>query len=76
MKFELGCLERWRFIVLQPNPPIDTPGGERRAGWGSGRGIHRDWRVRLAAKGHMAGLIWPPLFGEIEQRWEKAVRQG
>ena len=26
--------------------------------------------VRLTSKGHTASEIWPPLFGEIEQRWE------
>src|SRR5580658_9552382 len=34
VKSLLGCLERWRFIVLeQPDP---SP--QRRPGWGSGRG--------------------------------------
>jgi hypothetical protein len=80
IKFELGCLERWGFVVLQPDPssvpsvPSGTQrqsGRELRAGWGSGRGIRRDWMVRLTSKSHTAGEIWPPLFGEIEGRWEK-----
>jgi hypothetical protein len=25
IKFELGCLERWRFIVLQPDPRTTVP---------------------------------------------------
>src|ERR1700733_10938152 len=25
VKFELGCLERWGFVVLQPNPPGGRP---------------------------------------------------
>jgi hypothetical protein len=66
IKFELGCLERWGFVVLQP-----SPSGELRDGWGSGRGIRADWMVRLTAKGLTASRIWPPLFGEIEQRWER-----
>lgn len=79
VKFELGCLERWGFVVLQPNPPAVRPvppgpqrqsGRELRDGWGSGRGIRADWMVRLTSKGHTASEIWPPLFGEIEQRWE------
>jgi len=65
IKFELGCLERWGFVVLPPNPS-----GELRDGWGSGRGIRADWMVRLTPKGLTASEIWPPLFSEIEQRWE------
>ena len=46
VKFELGCLERWGFVRLQPDPSGDrsVPSGtqqqsgrELRAGWGSGR---------------------------------------
>ena len=55
-----------------------VPSGEHRQsgriqrdGWGSGRGIRADWMVRLTSKGLTASRIWPPLFGEIEQRWEK-----
>jgi DNA-binding MarR family transcriptional regulator len=72
MKSALGCLERWGFIVLQSGPPLAKrpPDRERRAGWGSGRGIRGDWMVRLTAKGLTASEIWPPLFGEIERRWE------
>jgi hypothetical protein len=79
IKFELGCLEKWGFVVLQPDPADDRPvatamhrqsGRERRIGWGSGRGIRTDWMVRLTSKGHTASEIWPPLFGAIERRWE------
>ena len=79
MKFELGCLERWGFIVLSPDPADARPvpiaahrqsGRELRDGWGSGRGIRGDWLVRLTSKGLTASEIWPPLFGEIERRWE------
>ena len=62
VKFQLGCLERWGFVALQP---------ERRAGWGSGRGIRADWMVHLTSKGLAASQIWPLLYGEIERRWEK-----
>src|SRR5580658_3206144 len=69
MKFVLGCLERWGFVVLQPDPSSDRgvpsgtqqPGRELRVGWGSGRGIRADWMVRLTSKGHTASKIWPPL---------------
>lgn len=77
IKFELGCLERWRFIELQRGSapdrsgPAGAPSGrEPRDGWGSGRGIRGDWMVRLLPRGVAASQIWPPLFGVIEQRWE------
>jgi hypothetical protein len=50
IKNELGCLERWGFILLQPG---------KRPGFGSGRGIRADWPVRLTASGEMAIRIWP-----------------
>ena len=80
MKLQLGCLERWAFIRLEPDPSDNRPvpsaahrqsGRQLRAGWGSGRGIRTDWLVHLTPKGRAANLTWPPLFDEIEQRWEK-----
>ncbi len=77
---QLGCLERWRFVVLESVEASGRPaptrfhrmsGRERRAGWGSGRGIHADWVVHLTPRGMTASGIWPPLFDVIEQRWEK-----
>jgi hypothetical protein len=79
IKFELGCLERWGFVVLKPHPTDDRPvptaahrqsGRELRDGWGSGRGIRADWLVRLTSKGLTASGIWPPLFSAIERRWD------
>jgi hypothetical protein len=79
VKFELGCLERWGFVVLQPDPSSSRPvaslaqrhsGRELRVGWDSGRGICANGRVRLTSKGRTASQIWPPLFGEIAQCWE------
>jgi hypothetical protein len=72
---KLGCLERWRFIVFEADAPVPTAihrlsGSERRAGWGSGRGIRANWTVRLTPRGLAASRIWPPLFDEIEQRWD------
>jgi hypothetical protein len=77
-KFALGCLERWRFITLQP-APADTravphafhrmAGRELRQGWGSARGIRDQWIVRPTTRGRAAIQIWPPLFNEIDQRW-------
>lgn len=79
IKHQLGCLERWRFIVLQNKPDgerasiaslRDEPDREKRDGWGSGRGIRGDWTVRLTRKGLAAKEAWPPLFDEIDRRWE------
>jgi hypothetical protein len=61
VKFELGCLERWRFVLLED---------AQRDGWGSGRGIRLDHVVRPTQRGRAACEVWPPLFGEIERRWE------
>jgi hypothetical protein len=78
IKSELGCLERWGFVVLRPDPPDDRAvalgpprdaHGARRDGWGSGRGIRANWIVRLTFLGIRAAEIWPPLFEEIERRW-------
>jgi DNA-binding MarR family transcriptional regulator len=78
VKFELGCLERWRFITLEADPAGDRPiavqphrlGGRLlRDGWGSGRGIRSDWIVRPTPKGRRAIEIWTPLSDEIESRW-------
>lgn len=77
-KFGLGCLERWGYVVLRPDPADERPIAKRvrfrsgrllREGWGSGRGIRADWLVRLTEKGRTAAGIWPSLFSEIETRW-------
>jgi hypothetical protein len=67
VKHQLGCLERWGFILLQPG---------KRAGFGSGRGIRADWPVRLAGSGEMAIKIWPDLIPEIDTRWSKRFGDG
>jgi hypothetical protein len=51
VKLPLGCLEPWRFILLQPG---------KRSSFGTVRGIRADWPVRLTASGEMAIKIWPP----------------
>lgn len=80
VKFELGCLERWRLVMLEPDAADDRPvptrahrlsGRVLRDGWGSGRGIRSGWMVRLTQRGRKACEIWPPLFDEIERRWVK-----
>jgi hypothetical protein len=79
IRFQLGCLERWGVVVLQADSADDRPiprgvkqrsGRILRDGWGSGRGIRSGWRVLLSEKGHKAAEIWPPLFGEMERRWQ------
>ena len=62
IKHQLGCLERWGFILLQPG---------KRVGYGSGRAIRADWPVRLTASGEAAVGIWAELIPEIEARWSK-----
>ena len=80
IRFQLGCLERWRFVALQADSADHRPVPSRvhrlsgrvlRDGWGSGRGIRSGWKVLLTEKGRKAGEIWPPLFGEIERRWRE-----
>jgi hypothetical protein len=79
IKFQLGCLERWGFVVLQTDSADGQPVPSRvhrsgrllRDGWGSGRGIRSGWKVLLTGKGRNASEVWPPLFGEIERRWRE-----
>jgi DNA-binding MarR family transcriptional regulator len=71
--FMVGCLERWRFIVLGRSARRvvhKRTGREMRDGWGSGRGIRDEWIVRPAQKARKAAEIWPGLFGEIEEKWK------
>lgn len=74
VKFELGCLERWRFVTLLPAEDKGATSysvrTEKRDGWGSGRGIRLDWIARLTVKGEKAREIWLPLFAEVEERWQ------
>ncbi|HXA57103.1 MAG TPA: hypothetical protein VNU84_06665 [Candidatus Acidoferrum sp.] len=67
IKHQLGCLERWGFVALQPH--AGTARNAMSHGWGSGRGITAKWSVRLSAKGEKAVQIWPPLFATISRRW-------
>ncbi|HWE53697.1 MAG TPA: hypothetical protein VG273_28160 [Bryobacteraceae bacterium] len=64
IKLELGCLERWSFVILHDRQ-FHQPG------WGSGRGVRADWMVRLTSRGQAAATTWEPLPALIETRWGK-----
>jgi hypothetical protein len=85
IKGQLGCLERWRYVVLQDDSAEGRPiprqvrhrsGRVVRDGWGSGRGIRSGWKVLLTEKGRKAAEVWSPLFAEIEQRWRERFGDG
>src|ERR1700761_6888349 len=75
LKYQLGCLERWHFVILTQagvEPLLREHRQSRRLsrdGWGSARGIKADWHVHLSARGVDAGLIWASLIPDIEARW-------
>jgi len=76
LKHQLGCLERWGFVLLHPESSIGeftraTPRLPFHPGWGSTRRIGADWLASLTPKGQKAKEIWPPLFLLTEQRWHK-----
>jgi len=66
IKFQLGCLERWRLITFDSGTAL----AGRRDGWGSGRGIRQSWIIRLTHTGQAACSVWLPLPEFVEQRWE------
>ena len=78
LRFQLGCLERWRFIYLQRDKdgPAESKARPevKRDGWGSGRGIKETWVVHLALRGRLAASIWPKVWPEVEERWKQEVR--
>lgn len=66
----VGGMERWRYVFL-------TPGSEpKRDGWGSKRGLRGEWIVRPTPVGQKTQEIAPPLFGEVEKRWEDRFGTG
>jgi hypothetical protein len=66
----LGGMERWRYVFVGPET-TDRPPAEKRDGWGSARGLRKDWVVRPTPAGRSAREIWQPLFDDIEKRWEE-----
>jgi hypothetical protein len=61
----VGGMERWRYVIVGPDSE------SKRDGWGSKRGLRREWVVRPTHIGEKSQEIAPPLFVEMEQRWEK-----
>ena len=55
----LNGMERWRYIVIAPDPADTRPKPPR-----------SDWVIRATAAGRKAQEVWRPLFGVIEQRWQ------
>jgi DNA-binding transcriptional ArsR family regulator len=66
----LGGMERWRYVDVGPGP-AERPPEAKRDGYGSARGLRQEWLVRPTEAGRVARELWPPLFGEIELRWEE-----
>jgi DNA-binding MarR family transcriptional regulator len=52
-------MERWGYIVVEPDPADKRPKPPRSA-----------WLVRCTPKGRMAQAVWRPLFDAIEKRWQ------
>jgi DNA-binding MarR family transcriptional regulator len=71
----IGGMERWRYVEVVPAGARTAP-ESKRDGFGSARGLQQDWLVRPTAVGRVAREIWPPLFGEIERRWDARFGRG
>jgi hypothetical protein len=65
----LGGMERWRYVFVSPRP-TGPPPKSKRNGWGSARALRREWFVRPTPVGRKTQEIAPPLFAEMEERWE------
>lgn len=55
----LGGMERWGYVVVEPDPAEARPKPPR-----------RDWLVRPTPAGERAQEVWRPLAGMIEKRWQ------
>jgi len=55
----LNGMERWGYIVVEPDPADRRPKPPR-----------RDWLIRATPAGRKAQEMWEPLFGVIEKRWQ------
>lgn len=71
----VGGMERWGYVDVAP-PSSEHRLTTKRDGYESARALRGDWVVRLTPPGRNAQQIWPPLFGEIEERWEQRFGAG
>jgi hypothetical protein len=71
----LGGMERWRYVFVSPRA-TGAPPRSKRDGWGSARALRREWFVRPTPVGEQTQEIAPPLFDEIESRWEERFGAG
>jgi len=55
----LNGMERWGYIVVEPDPADSRPKPPRSA-----------WVIRTTPKGRKAQALWRPLLGAIEERWQ------
>jgi DNA-binding MarR family transcriptional regulator len=55
----LNGMERWGYIVVEPDPADSRPKPPRSA-----------WVIRATPAGRAAQEVWRPLFGAIEKRWQ------
>ena len=70
-----GGMERWRYVFVSQEAAGAAP-TSKREGWGSARGVRRDSFVLPTSIGQKTQEIARPLFGEIEERWEKRFGDG
>lgn len=66
----LGGMERWRYVFVTTKATGSDPTAKR-DGWGSARALRGEWYVRPTPIGQKTQEIAAPLFGEIEERWER-----
>ena len=59
----IGGLERWGWIT------VGDPGGGRRDGYGSHRGVNSGTVLRVTRAGAYARRRWPEVVAGVEQRW-------
>jgi DNA-binding MarR family transcriptional regulator len=59
-KTNLSGMERWGYIVIEPDPADRRPKPPR-----------SDWLIRPTPAGRKAQEVWRPLFSTVEKRWEQ-----
>ena len=66
----IGGLERWGWITL------GDPGGGRRDGYGTHRGVKGTTVLRPTRAGAYARRLWPQAVADVEQRWRTRFGDG